>query len=121
MRRGGAVNPAWKLGPDMRLGRLTVQEVRDPAVNRWLRTAELHSHDRVPMLRPLRDVTLLHLGGDYMILSGYEHRYVIGSDHPALVGQAWAVHQITEARYHEWRTAELAQGHDPTAVPQPHG
>lgn len=117
MRRVGKVNPAWRLGADMRIGRLQIRETRDPAVNRHVRTAELYSHELVPLLRPLRDVILLQLEGDCMVLAGYEHHPTTGSDHPALVGQVWAVHPVSLERYREWFDSERAQGRDLAKVP----
>ncbi|MFN3630486.1 MAG: hypothetical protein ACK4XK_10610 [Casimicrobiaceae bacterium] len=92
------------------MGRLQVRECRDPTANRWLRVAELHTHDLVELLPPLRDVTLLQLQGHYMVLAGYEHRYVVGDDQPAVVGQAWAVHGIDAAAYHAWHAGQIAEG-----------
>lgn len=110
LRQEGKVNPRWKHGADLCVGRLHVCEQRDPAVRRWVRTASLHTHDLMELMPPLRDAVLLQLEGSYFVLAGYEHRYIVGTDAPALVGQAWAVHAVDEARYREWHAQQTAEG-----------
>lgn len=110
LRQEGKVNPRWKHGADLCIGRLQVMEQHDRAVRRWVRTAVLHTHDRLELLPPLRDVMLLQLEGQYFVLGGYEHKYITGAEEPALVGQAWAIHAVDEALYRSWRARQDAEG-----------
>lgn len=113
LRQDGKINPRWKWGVDLRMGRLQVTEQHDRAVRRSVRVATLSTHDCIELMTPLRDVVLLHLEASYMVLAGYQHSYLIGASEPALLGQTWAVHQITETHYREWHARQAAEGRLP--------
>ena len=95
------------------MGRLRVAEQHDAAVRRWVRVATLHTHDLVELMPALRDVVLLQLEGPYLVLAGYQHAPLVGSSDPALIGQTWAVHSVTEAQYRAWHAGQAAEGRLP--------
>lgn len=110
LRQEGKANPRWKWGADLRMGVLQVTEQHDPVVRRWVRVATLHAHDRQELMPPLRDVVLLQLQGPFLVLTGYQYSRTIVATEPALIGQTWAVHSITEAQYRTWHAEQVAEG-----------
>lgn len=72
--RGGLI-PKWQRATHRGvLGQLTLDECRDPVLNRMTRVAELlDPHTGAPLpVAPLRDVQLIRLTGSLMVLSGTE-------------------------------------------------
>ena len=55
-------------------------------------------------------MVLLQLKGSYFVLAGYVHRYMVGTDAPALFGQSWVIHAVDEAPYRDWHAMQLVEG-----------
>jgi hypothetical protein len=86
------------------LGRLRINEVQEQ--NRWIRVAVFEpekAEQRKPPL-PLRDVTLLGWGDDWVSLTGIEHFLDAGPDDPRAYAQTWKLTFSEDQEHRElWR------------------